>query len=149
MNDEKVQALLVQLTTVIENVPADSAEYFQAGRQYQKLLFAHMTLREYEFITQNVTHELNLADEARLITAAAQGKMLSQVVDLNEDAQIAYQLRWLRKKKQLTQTEVAAQVGMTQSQIAKIERAQVEVSLPRLRRLLQAVGGDLEWRVVS
>lgn len=108
-----------------------------------------MTLREYEFITQNVTHELNLADEARLITAAAQGKMLSQVVDLNEDAQIAYQLRWLRKKKQLTQTEVAAQVGMTQSQIAKIERAQVEVSLPRLRRLLQAVGGDLEWRVVS
>lgn len=75
--------------------------------------------------------------------------MLSQVVDLNEDAQIAYQLRWLRKKKQLTQTEVAAQVGMTQSQIAKIERAQVEVSLPRLRRLLQAVGGDLEWRVVS
>ncbi|MDT3392382.1 MAG: helix-turn-helix domain-containing protein, partial [Bacillota bacterium] len=89
------------------------------------------------------------ADEARLITAAAQGKMLSQVVDLNEDAQIAYQLRWLRKKKQLTQTEVAAQVGMTQSQLAKIERAQVEVSLPRLRRLLQAVGGDLEWRVVS
>lgn len=113
MNDEKVQAQLVQLTTVIETAPADSAEYFQAGRQYQKLLFAHMTLREYEFITQNVTHELNLADEARLITAAAQGKMLSQVVDLNEDAQIAYQLRWLRKKKQLTQTEVAAQVGMT------------------------------------
>lgn len=51
MNDEKVQAQLVQLTTVIETVPADSAEYFQAGRQYQKLLFAHMTLREYEFIT--------------------------------------------------------------------------------------------------
>jgi len=51
MNDEKVQAQLVQLTTVIENAPADSAEYFQAGRQYQKLLFAHMTLREYEFIT--------------------------------------------------------------------------------------------------
>jgi transcriptional regulator with XRE-family HTH domain len=56
----------------------------------------------------------------------------------------AYRLRELREAAGLTQAEVAARIGVSQRQISKIERGDLNNSkIGTIRGYLAAVGGDL------
>lgn len=56
----------------------------------------------------------------------------------------AYRLRELREAAGLTQAEVAARIGVSQRQVSKIERGDLNNSkIGTIRGYLAAVGGDL------
>lgn len=60
--------------------------------------------------------------------------------------QLAPQLRSLRKVRQLSQTELALKLGVSQSRIAAIERNPATVSAGQLLDLLKVLGVDLVLR---
>src|SRR5438552_19169438 len=53
-----------------------------------------------------------------------------------------------RRRAALTQAELAARAGTTQSAIARIESGAVSPSLERLTQLVQAAGFDIDVRLV-
>jgi transcriptional regulator with XRE-family HTH domain len=57
-------------------------------------------------------------------------------------------VREARKRAGLTQAEVAARVGTTQSAVARIESGRVSPSLERLTALVRACGLDIDVRLV-
>jgi len=57
-------------------------------------------------------------------------------------------VREARKRAGLTQAELAARAGTTQSAIARVESGAVSPSLERLTELVQAAGFDIEVRLV-
>ena len=57
-------------------------------------------------------------------------------------------IREARRRAGLTQRELAARVGTTQSAIARIEAGDSSPSLERVVRLVRACGFDLDLRVV-
>jgi transcriptional regulator with XRE-family HTH domain len=56
-------------------------------------------------------------------------------------------LRELRRARELTQTQLAASLRVSQAQVSRIE-TQADLYLSTLRSYVQAMGGDLELRVV-
>jgi transcriptional regulator with XRE-family HTH domain len=58
-------------------------------------------------------------------------------------------VREARKRAGLTQAELAARAGTTQSAIARIERGGVSPSLAHLTELVRAAGFDIDVRLVS
>lgn len=56
-------------------------------------------------------------------------------------------VREARRRADLTQRELAARVGTTQSAIARLERGSTEPSYGRIRRLVEACGFDLVPRI--
>ncbi len=65
----------------------------------------------------------------------------SQLVALR--VQLSRAVRRLREEQQLTQKQLAAKLGSSQSRVAKIEIAAADVSLDLLFRGLFALGGGL------
>lgn len=61
----------------------------------------------------------------------------------------AYQVARLRMLKRLTQAELAELVGTKQSSIARLESGKSEPSLSFLRKVVEALGGKLETRIMS
>lgn len=61
-------------------------------------------------------------------------------------AQLAPQLRSLRKVRGLSQTDLARRIGVTQSRIAAIERNPAAVSAGQLLELLKVLGVELVLR---
>lgn len=57
-------------------------------------------------------------------------------------------VREARKRAGLTQAELAARAGTTQSAIARVESGAVAPSLERLTQLVQAAGFDIDVRLV-
>ena len=57
-------------------------------------------------------------------------------------------VREARRRAELTQTELAARAGTTQSAIARLERGGGHPSLDRISELLAACGFELQVRVV-
>lgn len=60
--------------------------------------------------------------------------------------QLAPQLRSLRKVRQLSQTDLARKLGVSQSRIAAIERNPAAVNTGQLLEFLKALGVDLVLR---
>lgn len=56
-------------------------------------------------------------------------------------------VRVARQRAGLTQAELAARVGTTQSAIARLERGSTSLTLERASRLVRACGFDLEVRI--
>jgi predicted transcriptional regulator len=52
-----------------------------------------------------------------------------------------------RQSAGLSQTEVAARMGTSQSSVARLEAGQADVRLSTLERYAAAVGSRLDWRV--
>lgn len=63
--------------------------------------------------------------------------------------ELAHQIVRLRIARGLTQAQLAERVGTTQSSIARLESGSREPSLSFLRRVVKALDGQLEVRVVS
>jgi transcriptional regulator with XRE-family HTH domain len=61
----------------------------------------------------------------------------------------AYQIARLRISQGLTQKELARLVGTWQPSIARLESGKTEPSLSFLRRVVEALGGRLEVRIVA
>ena len=57
------------------------------------------------------------------------------------------QLLVLRRERGLSQTEVAARMGTSQSAVARFEAGDLDVRLSTIERYASAVGGTLEWRI--
>ncbi len=53
----------------------------------------------------------------------------------------------LRAKRGLSQTEVAARMGTSQSVVARIESGDIDTKLSTLERYAAAIGATFEWRV--
>lgn len=65
-----------------------------------------------------------------------------------EELEPAYQVARLRIKRGLTQKQLANLVGTHQSSIARLESGKTEPRLSFLRRVVKALGGWLEMRIV-
>jgi HTH-type transcriptional regulator/antitoxin HipB len=62
-------------------------------------------------------------------------------------AQLAAQLRSLRRMRQLTQAQLGAKAGLSQTRIGKIERDPRHVSTGQLMRILALLGARLVLHV--
>ncbi len=54
-----------------------------------------------------------------------------------------------REASGLTQTEVAAAMGTSQSQVARLESAGVDTKLSTVEKLAAVLGKRIEWRIVD
>lgn len=66
-----------------------------------------------------------------------------------EELEPAYQVARLRIMRGLTQKQLAKLVGTKQSSIARLESGRTQPSLSFLRRVVEALGGRLEVRIMS
>ena len=57
------------------------------------------------------------------------------------------QLTSLRRELGLSQVEVAARMGTSQSAVARFEAGDLDVRLSTVERYATALGGTLEWRI--
>jgi transcriptional regulator with XRE-family HTH domain/predicted RNase H-like HicB family nuclease len=60
---------------------------------------------------------------------------------------LALEVRWARDDQSLSQADLAARVGVSQQQIAKIEDPDANPTLATIARVLDALGLELELRV--
>jgi predicted transcriptional regulator len=60
---------------------------------------------------------------------------------------VSGQLLTLRRELGLTQAEVAARMGTSQSAVARFEAGDLDVRLSTIERYTAALGGKLEWRI--
>jgi ribosome-binding protein aMBF1 (putative translation factor) len=58
--------------------------------------------------------------------------------------EIAYQILKLRKKKHISQAQLAKKIGTKQSNIARMEAGQQNFSVDILQKLAEALGSDLK-----
>jgi len=66
-----------------------------------------------------------------------------------EELEPAYQVARLRNIRGLTQAQLAELVGTKQSSIARLESGSRQPRLSFLRRVVEALGGQLEVRIMS
>ena len=62
---------------------------------------------------------------------------------------VAVTLRWARQEAGLTQAQLAARAGVSQQQVAKLERPGSNPSIATLRRIAEALGTRLELDLVA
>lgn len=53
-----------------------------------------------------------------------------------------------RREHGLSQTEIAARMGTSQSAVARLERGEVDARLSTLQRYAEALGRGMDWRLV-
>ena len=58
--------------------------------------------------------------------------------------EIAYQILQLRKKKHISQAQLAKKIGTKQSNVARIESGQQNLSIDTLEKIAGALGSDLK-----
>ncbi len=58
--------------------------------------------------------------------------------------EIAYQILQLRKKKKISQAQLAKKIGTKQSNVARMEAGQQNFSIDTLEKIAQALGSDLK-----
>jgi transcriptional regulator with XRE-family HTH domain len=61
--------------------------------------------------------------------------------------QLMAELAERREAAGLTQTQVAARMGTSQSAVARLELAAADVRMSTLQRYAAAIGAELEWRL--
>jgi transcriptional regulator with XRE-family HTH domain len=61
--------------------------------------------------------------------------------------QLVDELALLRRRRGLSQTEVAARMGTSQSSIARLEAGGADARLSTVERYAAAIGAELDWRV--
>jgi DNA-binding XRE family transcriptional regulator len=94
-----------------------------------------MSKTKSEFTSYATWRETQQLDENK-IASGVQG-LYKQMLE--------FKLREIREIKSLTQTQLAAQLGVTQNRISKFERIDLEkAELQTIRSYIQALGGKLK-----
>lgn len=62
--------------------------------------------------------------------------------------EIAYQILQLRKQKKMSQVELAKRIGITQSNLARIEAGRQNFTTNTLQKIAKALGRDLKIKFV-
>jgi predicted RNase H-like HicB family nuclease len=70
-------------------------------------------------------------------------------VEVDPQLAVAVALRWARHDAGLTQAQLAARAGVSQQQVAKLERPGSNPSIVTLRRIAEALGTRLELGLVA
>jgi len=68
--------------------------------------------------------------------------------EYGKQLEIAYQILQLRKKKKLSQVQLAKKIGTTQSNVARMEAGKQNFSTDMLVKVAQALGRELEVKFV-
>jgi DNA-binding XRE family transcriptional regulator len=64
-----------------------------------------------------------------------------------QTAVIAYQLKELRKKQNITQQQLAEMVGIDKTQISKIEKGSRNLTIETIARIVNALGGTFDLNI--
>ena len=73
----------------------------------------------------------------------------AEAIAVEPQLAVAVSLRWARQDVGLTQAELARRVGVSQQQVAKLERPGANPSIATLRRVADALGLRLELDLVA
>ncbi len=136
--DELIQELN-KLEQIIDHSQPGSQEYLAASDRMQKLVFGNVDIKEAYFIAEALGRPMTNAETAKMIIAARNKEPLNEAIKLPINADAAYKIRYERQKQGVTQRELAKQIGLTQSQLAKIETNQASISLVVLQRAMAAL----------
>jgi len=80
---------------------------------------------------------------ARRVVGALSPEERAGYEQLSARYEVGRQIRAARIARGLTQSALAEASGVLQSELSRIERGQVEASHSRIRRIMQATGGDV------
>ena len=69
--------------------------------------------------------------------------------EFGKQLEIAYQILQLRKKKKMSQTELAKKIGTTQSNVARMESGQQNFTTDTLQKVAEAFKCDLKVEFVK
>ncbi|MEY8711669.1 transcriptional regulator [Mangrovibacter phragmitis] len=83
----------------------------------------------------------------RELLAKESPEMQARVAERVETASIQIALSMLREELNISQTELAAAMGVKQPSVARIEQAGNDPRLSTLKRYVQALGGELSLDV--
>jgi DNA-binding XRE family transcriptional regulator len=139
MTPQAVHQQLVQLNEIMDNNPLQSSVYRDAFDQYDQLLFGHVTMRDISLIKDYLPQPIPDDTIALMIATVMNGRPITDVLSVPAPIQCALLVRWGRKQKALTQAQLAEQLDMTQSQIAKIESAANGVTAEVMGKLAKAL----------
>jgi predicted RNase H-like HicB family nuclease/DNA-binding XRE family transcriptional regulator len=70
-------------------------------------------------------------------------------IEVDPQLAVAVALRWARLDAGLTQAQLAARAGVSQQQVAKLERPGANPSVATLRKIAEALGARLELDLVA
>lgn len=85
-------------------------------------------------------------DEALTLFVGKQGTPERTEFDNELKAEIlAHQFKELRKRKQLTQTQLADKLGMGKGQISKIENGKFNLTLSTINKMATALGAKINF----
>jgi predicted RNase H-like HicB family nuclease/DNA-binding XRE family transcriptional regulator len=91
--------------------------------------------------------------EAHLVDGRAPPKPASssrgEPVDVDPQLAVAVSLRWARQDAGLTQADLAARIGVSQQQVAKLERPGANPSIATLKKIAVALGVRFEFDLVA
>ncbi|WP_125709829.1 helix-turn-helix domain-containing protein [Lacticaseibacillus porcinae] len=139
MDQQQVSAELMRLGEILQDNDIQSPAYREASEAYDKLFLGHVTLRDLRLIKDYLPQPIPDDIIALLISTVMNGHPITDVVHVPAPIQCALLVRWGRKQKGFTQAELAEQLDMTQSQIAKIESAANGVTAEVMGKLAKAL----------
>jgi DNA-binding XRE family transcriptional regulator len=87
-----------------------------------------------------------LRDQAKKDPARAQRIADTKATALREQAE--YQLSELRQALGITQAELAAMIGKSQSAVSQIESGEIGLSIELLRSIIAQLGGELQLSAI-
>ena len=70
-------------------------------------------------------------------------------VDVDPQLAVAVSLRWARQDAGFTQADLAARIGVSQQQVAKLERPGANPSIATLKKIAVALGVRFEFDLVA
>lgn len=79
-------------------------------------------------------------------SAAVRG---AEPIEVDPQLAVAVALRWARQDAGLTQAELASRVGVSQQQVAKLERPGANPSIATLRKVADALGVRIHLELVA
>ncbi|HZF54436.1 MAG TPA: type II toxin-antitoxin system HicB family antitoxin [Polyangiaceae bacterium] len=70
-------------------------------------------------------------------------------IEIDPQLAVAVALRWARQAAGLTQTQLASRIGVSQQQVAKLERPGANPSIATLRKVADALGVRVRLELVA
>lgn len=92
--------------------------------------------------------------EAHLLEGRAPAKPASSIrgaerIEIDPQLAVAVALRWARQSAGLTQAQLASRIGVSQQQVAKLERPGANPSIATLRKVADALGVRVHFELVA